>query len=305
MVAHRSCLADSTGCGWLMLAAAMAGLADGGWRSSPDPAATGRACRSRIATLTRGADPGSVRAARDCTAATAAPGPVPEQARQRPVPEPRSLAEPARVNYRGARPRHPRASRRAQFRSHSPPSGAIHRRTRTAFLPRPGTPAAGGGWPGAVLESVRRGSRPWLRVLSQFLSHSSPSGAVHPRPHQSCSGRTQTVASDGERRSALLESVLGATPREFESRILRHPDLRKRTLRATGRLLAHRHLAQFVATTRRCPGRCAWSEAGLRPCLQYRFPGRAGGQPSAVSNPASPVPRAGWRYPQVAAGWPP
>ena len=38
-------------------------------------------------------------------------------------------------------------------------------------------------------------------------------------------------ATDGGGRwSALLESVLGATPREFESRILRHVDLLKRRL---------------------------------------------------------------------------
>ena len=41
-------------------------------------------------------------------------------------------------------------------------------------------------------------------------------------------GRSRTVAGVGERRSALLESVLGATPQEFESPILRHTDLRKR-----------------------------------------------------------------------------
>ena len=34
------------------------------------------------------------------------------------------------------------------------------------------------------------------------------------------------MVNAGERRSALLESVLGASPREFESRILRHADLR-------------------------------------------------------------------------------
>jgi hypothetical protein len=34
------------------------------------------------------------------------------------------------------------------------------------------------------------------------------------------------VVNSGERGPALLESVLGATPREFESRILRHADLR-------------------------------------------------------------------------------
>jgi Histidine kinase-like ATPase domain len=51
-----------------MLAAEMAGLA-GDWPPSPDPAATGRACRPRIATLTAGADAGSVRTARDFTVA--------------------------------------------------------------------------------------------------------------------------------------------------------------------------------------------------------------------------------------------
>jgi hypothetical protein len=39
--------------------------------------------------------------------------------------------------------------------------------------------------------------------------------------------RSRTVADAGERWSALLESVLGATPREFESRILRHYDLQE------------------------------------------------------------------------------
>src|SRR5262245_49269021 len=40
--------------------------------------------------------------------------------------------------------------------------------------------------------------------------------------------QARTVADAGERWPALLESVLGATPREFESRILRHADLRRR-----------------------------------------------------------------------------
>ena len=64
--------------------------------------------------------------------------------------------------------------------------------------------------------------------LSQFLSHSPLSGAIHQRPPRSCSGRSRTVADAGERWPALLESVLGATPREFESRILRHADLLRR-----------------------------------------------------------------------------
>jgi hypothetical protein len=49
-----------------------------------------------------------------------------------------------------------------------------------------------------------------------------PSGAVHRCSPRSCLGRSRTVADAGERWPALLESVLGATPQEFESPILRH-----------------------------------------------------------------------------------
>ena len=87
-------------------------------------------------------------------------------------------------------------------------------------------------------------------LLSQFVSHSPLSATVHQRQPKSCSGRSRTVADVGEHRPTLLESVLGASPRGFESRILRHADLRKRTVQAAARLLAHRHLAQFVATSR-------------------------------------------------------
>lgn len=38
--------------------------------------------------------------------------------------------------------------------------------------------------------------------------------------------QARTVAGLSEHTSADLESVLGVTPREFESRILRHPELR-------------------------------------------------------------------------------
>ena len=68
MAAHPSHPAGSTGSRWLMPAAEMAGLADGGWPRSPHPA-TGRDCGPRIATLSLGADAGSVRAARDFTVA--------------------------------------------------------------------------------------------------------------------------------------------------------------------------------------------------------------------------------------------
>jgi hypothetical protein len=77
----------------------------------------------------------------------------------------------------------------------------------------------------SLLRRATRSGPPSL--LSQFLSHSPPSGAVHQWPPQSWSGRSRTVADLGERWCALLESVLGATPREFESRILRHADLLK------------------------------------------------------------------------------
>ena len=53
-----------------MPAAEMAGLAGGSWRPSPDPALVRWAWLPRIATRALGADPGSVRTARDFTVAT-------------------------------------------------------------------------------------------------------------------------------------------------------------------------------------------------------------------------------------------
>src|SRR5262249_54032758 len=59
MAAYPSHLRASTsGCRWLMLAAQMAGLANGGWRPAPYPSATGRVCPPRIATRTLGAEAG-------------------------------------------------------------------------------------------------------------------------------------------------------------------------------------------------------------------------------------------------------
>lgn len=68
--AHRARLEDLAGSRWLMLAAEMAGLMSGNWRLSPDPAATGWARLPRTTTRALGAEPGSVRAARDFTVAT-------------------------------------------------------------------------------------------------------------------------------------------------------------------------------------------------------------------------------------------
>ena len=61
---------ESTGCRWLMLAAEMAGLVDGSWRSSPHPARAGREFRPRIATCVLGAEVRSAHAARDFTFTT-------------------------------------------------------------------------------------------------------------------------------------------------------------------------------------------------------------------------------------------
>src|SRR5262249_25528709 len=80
-------------------------------------------------------------------------------------------------------------------------------------------------WACALPEYHRSMTSPWTllpSLLSQFLSHSFPSGTVHQRSLGSCLCRSRTVADGGERWPALLESVLGATPQEFESPILRH-----------------------------------------------------------------------------------
>jgi anti-sigma regulatory factor (Ser/Thr protein kinase) len=68
LAARPAHLPGRAGIRWLMLAAEMAGLVNGTRRSSPDPAAT--AYGPRIATRTLDAEAGSVRTARDFTAAT-------------------------------------------------------------------------------------------------------------------------------------------------------------------------------------------------------------------------------------------
>jgi hypothetical protein len=88
-----------------------------------------------------------------------------------------------------------------------------------------------------------------------FGLNSSPSGTVHRRPLGLCSRSSRTVADAGERWSALLESVLGATPREFESRILRHADLRKHRWWRLARerlVLAWSHLVVSVMSREWC-----------------------------------------------------
>jgi len=121
--------------------------------------------------------------------------------------------------------------------------------------------------------------------LSQFLSHSPPPGSVHRRSRVACQRRSRAVANPGERGPALLESVLGATPQEFESPILRHADLQERTGQAPPRLSRHQGLSQFLSTEiavvpghRQVSGnqkfagrRCASCEA---PCRRPAAPGR-------------------------------
>jgi len=65
MAAHQPYLESGADWHWLIPAAEMAGLARSNWRPSADPALPGWACLPRIATRPLGADPGSVRAARD------------------------------------------------------------------------------------------------------------------------------------------------------------------------------------------------------------------------------------------------
>jgi len=75
--------------------------------------------------------------------------------------------------------------------------------------------------------AVRRVGQPIGEELAwaQFWAHSLPSAAVHRWPLGTRPRWPRTVADIGERRPAVLESVLGASPREFESRILRRADL--------------------------------------------------------------------------------
>src|SRR6266566_2998499 len=78
--------------------------------------------------------------------------------------------------------------------------------------PRPaGTGASVNAQEIASTLAGRRSSDVLLRgrppsLLSQFLPNSPPSGAVHHRPPQSCSGRSRTVAAIGERWPAVLEA---------------------------------------------------------------------------------------------------
>ena len=90
-------------------------------------------------------------------------------------------------------------------------------------LPTSGYGHACGAAPSTDL-AARPGQQALACAWAQFWAHSSTYGAVHRRSPGSCSRGSRTVADAGERRATLLESVLGATPQEFESPILRHAD---------------------------------------------------------------------------------
>jgi len=71
-------------------------------------------------------------------------------------------------------------------------------------------------------EAHDAGSARRVRLVSNVVSFVWVRGCP-PRPIRHGQPSSRTVADAGERWPALLESVLGATPREFESRFLRHP----------------------------------------------------------------------------------
>ena len=72
-----------------------------------------------------------------------------------------------------------------------------------------------------------RQPQPRRLVVSNVVSFAWVRGRP-PGPTSYGQARSRTGVNPGERWSALLESALGATPREFESRILRSLDLRRR-----------------------------------------------------------------------------
>ena len=144
------------------------------------------------------------------------------------------------------------------MRSGPPPQGTLSHRYRlgatldpcsTNRCLRPVTAAHA-----ALLRPATQPPHTWqlalARAWAQFWAHSPPSAAVHRRPPRACPRTSRTVTDIGERWPALLESVLGASPRGFESRILRHPDLLKhRSSVPTGWRLELRWAQLLVSTS--------------------------------------------------------
>jgi hypothetical protein len=99
---------------------------------------------------------------------------------------------------------------------------------------------------GAASSRAQSRSRKW--AWSQMWSHSPPSGTVHRRSPGARPRMSRTFPDPGGHWSALLESVLGATPREFESPILRHADQARRRRSWHTRLVTLRSWSQFWPT---------------------------------------------------------
>jgi hypothetical protein len=182
----------------------------GHWRSRTATAAASRSCRARLRFRSQ---PCGRRSARLIRAATM-PGSHGEMMPRPPAGPGR--CEPSAPTARCSGPAWPpTGTRPCRPARRGWPGRRARTCTRwTAARPRPaGTGArcsaqeiastlTGHRSPGVVLRRGPPGH------LSQFLSHSPPSAAVHQRPPQSCSGRSRTVADCGERWPALLESVL-------------------------------------------------------------------------------------------------
>ena len=126
-----------------------------------------------------------------------------------------------------------REAPRRQARTGAAAQDGPGRRRRRAARDRPPVAVAGRAHPRCADYAAWRPVKPvWqpgrhgssgqcpVSVLVSFtpVRRRSPASAC------SCSRRPRTVVNAGERRAALLESVLGATPQEFESPIFRHAD---------------------------------------------------------------------------------
>jgi hypothetical protein len=94
---------------------------------------------------------------------------------------------------------------------------------------------------------------------SQFWSCSSHCGGVRWVPWPFGGPRAEPDTAGYEHRSADLESVLGATPREFESRILRPPDQAGPAAGPSGQPWPPSRASQFPSQSRAGPRRVDWS----------------------------------------------
>jgi hypothetical protein len=160
----------------------------------------------------------------------------------------------ATAHHHHSRPVHPAVTTHPRSRPPRPPTPPVPSRRATAATKTPTTTAAPPTATGISTLTRPRSPEALFRkrppsLLSQFLSHSLPSGTVHRCSPRSCLGRSRTAADAGERWPALLESVLGATPQEFESPILRHTDLVEHRRRLGAGAVDATDQPQFQATS--------------------------------------------------------